>query len=113
MLFAIDSRPVNSSVRRLLFVEMSNFLRTLGGLSLLLTIASWATCHFGVKHEINKIPAEQRARITDFDWVGAEWITMGMIIFLVGILCALITFVLWVIRRRRQMQQSFSNGSRA
>jgi hypothetical protein len=92
---------------------MRNFLRTLGALSLLLTIASWATCHFGVKYEVNKIPAEQRSRMTDFDWVGAEWITRGMIILIAGVLCAVIALVLWVIRRRRRAQRSFPNASRA
>ncbi len=40
---------------------------------LLLTIASFATCHFGVHHEINKIPPETREKMKEFDWVGIEW----------------------------------------
>lgn len=43
-------------------------------------VAGVATCFFGVEHEIAKIPAEQRARMTDTDWVGAEWVVWGVMI---------------------------------
>lgn len=80
---------------------MRNLQRGLFVLSLLLMAASWATCHFGVEHEISKIPAGHRARMADFDWVGAEWIMRGTVIFLTGSLAAVIALLLWVMRRRR------------
>ena len=92
---------------------MRNLQRVLFGLSLLLMVGSWATCHFGVGHEISKIPAERRAQMTDFDWIGAEWIMRGMIIFLAGLLAAIVALLLWVIRKRRMAQQSFSGATRA
>jgi hypothetical protein len=53
---------------------------------LFLTIASFATCHFGVNHEISKIPPEVRAGMQDFDWVGVKWIKRGMILELTAII---------------------------
>lgn len=51
---------------------------------MLLVVASWATCHFGVEHEIAGIPAETRDQMADFDWVGVEWIGRGHGDFLRG-----------------------------
>ena len=76
-------------------------------------IASWVTCHFGVEHEISKIPAEHRARMADFDWIGAEWIMRGTIIFLAGSLAAVIALLLWIMRKRRMAQRPFSDATRA
>ena len=47
-------------------------------------LGSMATCYFGVRYAINQIPPEDRARMTDTDWVGSEWIGRGMYIFFVG-----------------------------
>jgi hypothetical protein len=80
---------------------MRNLQRVLVVLSLLLMVTSWTTCHFGVEHEINKIPAEHRAQMTDFDWIGAEWIMRGMLIFLASMIAASAALYLWIIRRRR------------
>lgn len=81
---------------------MKRLQRVLFGLSLLLFVTSFATCHFGVEHEINKIPAEHRARMSDFDWIGYEWIELGMLIFLVGMLSAGGAFLLWIVRKSRK-----------
>lgn len=56
--------------------------------ALLLWLSGVAACELGVRHEIAKIPAEQRARMTDTDWVGAEWIFRGMVIGSVALLIA-------------------------
>lgn len=53
-------------------------------------VASWAICYFGVEHEISKVPPERRSLMTDFDWIGAEWVMRGTIIFLAGVLVAII-----------------------
>lgn len=37
-----------------------------------------STCYFGVRHDIAQIPVERRARMTDFDWIGVEWISAGL-----------------------------------
>ena len=58
---------------------MSRAVKSLLLVSLLLLAASFATCRFGVRHEINKIPPETRARMADFDWIGAEWIMRGTV----------------------------------
>lgn len=76
------------------------------GLSFLLMIASFATCCFGVQHEIDKIPVETRARMGDTDWVGVEWIGRGMIIFIGAALAGFASVTLWIIQRRRIAQRS-------
>jgi hypothetical protein len=57
-------------------------------IAFLLLLVAMATCHFGVRYEIDQIPEEQRKQMTDFDWIGSEWILCGMEIaalaFLVG-----------------------------
>lgn len=80
---------------------MKRPFRFLVTLSLVLTAASFATCIFGVEHEINKIPPERRAAMSDFDWIGIEWIFLCMAIQAVAVLLAATAFVLWFLQRRR------------
>jgi di/tricarboxylate transporter len=47
-------------------------------IAFLLLLAAMVTCHFGVHYEIQQIPEEQRKQMTDFDWIGSEWIFCGM-----------------------------------
>lgn len=68
---------------------------------LLLTIASLATCHFGVQHEINKIPFEVRSKMTDFDWVGVEWITLGMFIQIAAFICLALAISLYIFQQMK------------
>jgi hypothetical protein len=56
-----------------LVVEMKNLHRIFFGVSLLLIVDSWATCHNEVEHEIGQIPRETRAGMSDFDWIGVQW----------------------------------------
>ena len=57
-----------------------------------------ATCYFGVDHEIARIPLEIRAGMTDTDWVGSEWVLLGMVISAGGICILVIAFAFraWV-----------------
>jgi hypothetical protein len=75
-------------------------------ISLLLSIASLATCHFGVQHEIDKIPPEIKAQMSDFDWIGIEWIAGGSIIFVFAAISAITALTLWLIDRRRGERES-------
>ena len=64
---------------------MGRAIRILFGGVLLLLVASFATCYFGVGHAIrqqypNGVPPGQ-----DTDWIGVEWIGRGMILMLVAI----------------------------
>ena len=68
-------------------------------LGVLLMVAALATCQLGVDHEIAKIPAEQRAGMSDTDWIGAEWIFRGMAIGAAG---AAVLVVALVLRARRR-----------
>jgi len=87
-------------------VDVKNLHRVLFGLSLLLIVASWATCHYGVEHELSKIPAETRARMTDFDWIGVEWIWRGTIMLFVALILDFVALLMWLARRRRIASQA-------
>ena len=58
-------------------------------------LASIATCYFGVRYAINQIPLEDRALMSDTDWVGSEWIFRGMYLFMLGVVIGLLTLVGW------------------
>ena len=73
--------------------------------SLLLTAASFATCHFGVQHEINKIPPETRAGMADFDWVGVEWISRGLVLLVLAFASGAAGIVIWVSNLMRKGKQ--------
>jgi hypothetical protein len=79
---------------------MKRLAKSLVALSLLLSIASFVTCHFGAQHEINKIPPEIRARMSDFGWIGVEWIGIGTLILFVAIISAVIALSVWLINQR-------------
>ena len=61
---------------------------------LTLCILSLATCQLGVRHEVNKIPAERLAQMGDHDWVGVYWIGLSLAIFAVGVVCLIVGFAL-------------------
>jgi hypothetical protein len=98
---------VMPGVMRFSLVEMKNLHRILLGFSLLLMVASWATCHYGVAHEISKIPAETRAGMEDFDWIGFEWIWRGTIILFVAIVLNSVALMMWLRERRRIASRTF------
>jgi len=74
---------------------MKKFIRILLISFLFLTVASFATCYFGVEHEINKIPVEVRLKMSDFDWIGVEWITPGILIQTIAFSCLLLAIFLY------------------
>lgn len=83
-------------------------LRLLLLISLLLSVASWATCRFGVQHEINKIPPEVRSRMTDTDWVGVEWIGRGMLMQGIALGLLVMAGAGWIMRHKRTGVNSVS-----
>ncbi|MDQ2746104.1 MAG: hypothetical protein M3T96_02470 [Acidobacteriota bacterium] len=75
--------------------------------SLLLTIAALATGHFGVQYEIDKIPVEVRSKMADFDWIGVEWITFGLFIQTIALVCLILAISLYsfrLLKNRRPKQ---------
>jgi hypothetical protein len=92
---------------------MKNLHRILFAVSLLLIVASWATCHYGVEHEIGKIPPETRAGMSDFDWIGREWIGRGMIILFVAVVLDCVALMMWLRGRRRIANQTSKFRGRA
>lgn len=82
---------------------MKKAARILAYFSILFTATSLATCHFGGQLEIDKIPPEVRAGMSDTDWVGAKWVFRGMFVFAISIVFAALSLTLWLIQRRRKM----------
>lgn len=83
-------------------------IKILLGTSVVFVFASYASCKFGVQHEINKIPPEVRAGMSDFDWIGFEWIALGAIALVGAILLAMIATVLWMMQRQRKNDLNIS-----
>jgi hypothetical protein len=81
---------------------MKNAVRMLLSSSLALALSGTAVCHFGVRYSISWIPAEQRTRMGDFDWVGTEWIAVGGLALIVAILLALTAIFLLMQRHRKE-----------
>jgi len=88
---------------------MKNTVRILLSSSLALALAGTAVCHFGVRYSVSQIPAEQRARMADFDWVGTEWIAVGSLAWIVGILLAVTAVFLLMMQHHRKSSQSNSS----
>ena len=81
---------------------MRKAIRILLGSSLLLFVASLATCYFGVGYAIrqrfpNGVPPGH-----DIDWIGAEWIGRGMILLLVAMAAIIIAVGLWLFQRYKR-----------
>ena len=70
-------------------------------IALLLWLSGMAACELGVRYELAKIPPEQRARMSDTDWIGAEWIFRGMVMGTVALLVAATALIgQWSQRKR-------------
>jgi hypothetical protein len=68
---------------------------------LILTVISLSICYFGVEYEINKISPEIRSKMTDFDWIGIEWIRLGILIQIVAIVCLIPAIRFYVFNHRK------------
>jgi hypothetical protein len=81
-------------------LNKSRSIKILLGTSIFFALASFVTCHFGVQHEINQIPPEIRKGMSDFDWVGIEWIALGSMALLAGVLFAFVAVLQWKKQQR-------------
>ena len=65
--------------------------------------AGFVVGRVGVQHEITKIPAETRAQMSDFDWIGVQWIAWFTIMALVGAVMSLsgVVILAWLRLGRR------------
>jgi len=69
-------------------------------ISALLFVASLATCYFGVKYEISKLPPDHPAHTGDNDWIGVEWIARGMAMQAIALFGVLITLAARIVSRK-------------
>ena len=89
---------------------MKRAIRILLAGSVLLFVASLATCYFGVGHAIrqrypNGVPPGQ-----DTDWIGAEWIGRGMVLMLAAIAAVTIAIGLRLFQSHRGRKMARSGG---
>ncbi len=70
-------------------------------ISVLLFAASLATCHFGVKNEIAKLPPDHPAHRGDTDWIGMEWIERAMVMQAIALALLATATVIWGANRKR------------
>ena len=75
---------------------MKIFIRICWILSFIILVCGMSTCYFGQEYELNKIPPEQRMA-ADADFVGFEWVLLGIRIFVVGIKGLLFTGALFIV----------------
>jgi hypothetical protein len=66
-----------------------------------LLLAAMLLFLIGPEHEISKIAAAQRAQMTDFDWIGVEWIERAFYTFLASLTCAAVAY--WLRGRERRL----------
>jgi hypothetical protein len=91
---------------------MPKAIRMLLGGSLLLFVASCATCYFGVGHAIRKQYPDGVPPGQDTDWIGVEWIGRGMVLMLVAIAAVITAFCLWLFQRyKRGRAARFGDGA--
>jgi TRAP-type C4-dicarboxylate transport system permease small subunit len=79
---------------------MKKTVRAFISVSLLLFVASFATCYFGVNYSLNQIPPDVRKQMTDTDWIGSEWVGRGLLLMLCAIVLALVAIGIWLIQRK-------------
>ena len=79
---------------------MKTAVKVLWAISLALALASLATCYFGAEHAVHQIPPEVRARMSDTDWIGVEWIGYGLFLGSLAVILALAALTLRIRQRR-------------
>ena len=78
---------------------MKRWGKTLVLIAAVLFTAGITMCNVGTQYEISQIPPEQRAQMTDTDWVGAEWGIRAVFLELVALLLGLAGVALLLIQR--------------
>jgi TRAP-type C4-dicarboxylate transport system permease small subunit len=76
-------------------------IRILFGASLLLLVASFATCYFGVDYAVRQRFPEGVPPGQDTDFLGLGWVVRGMVLMLVAVVAGLAALVLRSVRRDR------------
>jgi hypothetical protein len=66
---------------------------------IILFVAATTMCVVGTQYEISQIPPEQRAKMTDTDWVGAEWGLRAFFVQILGLVVGLAGGAMLVFQR--------------
>lgn len=85
---------------------MRKAIRILFGASLLLLVASLATCYLGVNYAVRQQFPEGVPPGQDTDFLGLGWVVHGMILMLVAIVAGLAALVLRSIQRDRSRKSA-------
>ena len=68
-------------------------VRSLRYSAALLLVASGLTCFVGPRYAVSRLSPAQRHSMTDTDWIGVEWIGIGMLLFAVAVVLILAAVV--------------------
>ena len=74
---------------------MTKISKKLLALATAIAVFSFALAVGGTKYEISKIPAEQRASMSDFDWIGADWVGVGILFLAIALILSLAALAIW------------------
>ena len=88
---------------------MGKATRILFGVSLLLLVASFASCYFGVDYAISQRFPEGVPPGEDTDFLGLGWVVRGMILMLVAIVTGVVAVVLHSAKRNRHRELAGHN----
>lgn len=80
---------------------MRKAIRILFGASLLLLVASLATCYFGVDYAVSQQFPEGVPPGQDTDFLGLGWVVRGMVLMLIAIVAGFLALVLRSVQRNR------------
>lgn len=89
---------------------MRNAIRILFGASLLLLVASLATCYFGVEYAVRQQFPEGVPLGQDTDFLGLGWVVRGMMLMLVAIAAGITALLLWSGQRGRSRKLAGHGG---
>ena len=79
---------------------MSRAIKLLLYGALVIFALSLATCHFGVNYEVSQLPPTVREKMSDTDWIGAEWIWRGTLLLLLSIALVIAALILFLKQKR-------------
>ena len=83
---------------------MKKAIRILFGASLLLLVASLATCYFGVNYAVRQQYPEGVPPGQDTDFIGLGWATRGVVLMLVAVVAGLVALILRSVQRDRSRE---------
>lgn len=73
-------------------------------LASILLITGTTMCSVGISAAESRVPAEQRAKMEDTDWIGSEWAVRAVVLDSVALVFGIVGGTLLLVHRRRTMR---------